>query len=200
MPKQVSSPRKRTAKAGTRRRSTTSSTTGNAAERPEVAPEQTVRDVAPLVLEGSGAPSTIPVLPEHAELLNASQQDEFLEWFARGASPAMACQPLGISVTSFLKTLDEDETFNVRVQQTQSSLSQNVAARLYRTSMEGNVSAQRYYLELRPPPEWKQTASIALNHGELEPDELADEYRAAGLEVPAELQALVGHANGSVEP
>lgn len=110
----------------------------------------------------------------------------------------MACQSLGVSISSFMRTLAEDRVFAERVQQAQSSLSQNVAARLYRTAMEGNVAAQKYYLQLQPPPEWKQGHAETAAE-ELMPDELADEYRDAGLDVPPELEALVGREDGGVE-
>jgi hypothetical protein len=140
-----------------------------------------------------------PVVSAAARLLDAAEQDTFLQWLTCGAAPLSACQKLGLSVTSFTKTSTADMEFAERVQQVQSALSQSVAARLYRTAIEGNVSAQRYYLQLRPPPEWKQAPVAGVDLEELEPDELADEYRAAGLDVPIELQALAGRSNGSVE-
>lgn len=143
--------------------------------------------------------AAIPVSSAEAPRLSAAQQDTCLRLMFLGASPPMACASLKVSITSFQRTVDEDGEFAVRVQQTLGSLSQNVAARLYRTAMDGNVSAQRCYLQMRPPPEWTECAPAAADLEELEPDELADEYRAAGLDVPAELEALAGRANGGVE-
>jgi hypothetical protein len=134
-----------------------------------------------------------------APLLTSRQQALCLELMLQGASAPMACAAMRVSITSFQRTVDADADFALRVQQTQGGLSQNVAARLYRTAMEGNVSAQRYYLQLRPPPEWQDTSGPGMDLEELEPHELADEYRAAGLDIPAELQALAGCTNGRVE-
>ncbi|NJN00640.1 MAG: TonB-dependent receptor, partial [Aquincola sp.] len=137
-----------------------------------------------LTEEDVAALTAYPVVSAAARLLNAAEQDTFLQWLTCGASPLSACQKLGLSVTSFVKTSAFDMEFAERVQQVQSALSQVVAARLYRTAIDGNVSAQRYYLQLRPPPEWKQAPVAGVDLEELEPDELADEYRAAGTGCP----------------
>ncbi|MBL8849577.1 MAG: hypothetical protein JNG89_07830 [Planctomycetaceae bacterium] len=141
----------------------------------------------------------IPVPWSEADVLSESLQGEFLWWISHGASPAMLCQKLGISLTSFVKAATDDAGFAERLQQAQGGLSQNVAARLYRIAMEGSVPAQRFFLELHPPPEWRQVSLPGADLKELEPDELADEYRAAGIDVPAELQALVGRRHRGVE-
>jgi len=135
-----------------------------------------------------------------AARLNTAQQDKCLKLMLLGASPPMACASLKVSITSFQRTLDEDAEFAARVQQSLGGLSQNVAARMYRTAMEGNVTAQRHYLQMRPPPEWRETATSETDLEELQPDELANEYRAAGLDVPVELQALTRRSNGGMEP
>ncbi|MFO1094637.1 MAG: hypothetical protein U0992_15225 [Planctomycetaceae bacterium] len=149
-------------------------------------------------MDEHGAAAAAIALSE-APGLTSAQQARCLKLMLMGASAPMACAVLKVSITSFQRSVDEDAEFAQRLQQTQGGLSQNVAARLYRTAMEGNVSAQRYYLQLRPPPEWKDASASTVDLEELEPNELADEYRAAGLDIPAELQALTGHTNGRVE-
>lgn len=195
-----SSAKKRTAKAGTRSRSTTSSTTESTAPVAELIHD----DGSPVTGTpglGNRSPKSagIPVPWDEAEPLGGLLEREFLCLISQGASPAMVCQKFGVSLTSFVKTMKENACFAERAEQAQSGLSQNVAARLYRDAMQGNVSAQRYYLELNPPPEWRQRPLAGAELKELEPDELADQYRAAGLDVPAELQTLVGRRDGGVE-
>lgn len=197
MPKQDSSRRKRTAKAGTRRRSTTSSTTGKAAS-----PVNLVgNDGTPVssITDDDGGSGAIPAPESAAVLLSGAQQNTCMNLLFYGASPPMVCAKLGVSLTSYFKTVDEDPEFAERVRQSQCGLSQNAAARLYRSAMEGDVSALRFYLQLRPPPEWEELPRRAIDLEELEPDELADEYRAAGLDVPTELEALARRTNGDVE-
>lgn len=140
-----------------------------------------------------------PVEGAYAPLLDAWQQDELLKRVTYGASPLSACHQLGVSITSFLKTSETDATFAERLHAAQRALSQNVAARLYRTAMDGNVSAQKCYLDFRPPPEWTAPPSTSHEDEELDPHELVEEYRAAGIAVPAELEALTGRANGCSE-
>ena len=197
MAAQVSSPKKPTGKAGTPRRSTTSSTTGNS-EATTASNTSAAADLRPENVDEHGAAAAAIALAE-APGLTSAQQARCLKLMLIGASAPMACAALKVSITSFQRSVDEDAEFAQRLQQTQGGLSQNVAARLYRTAMEGNVSAQRYYLQLRPPPEWKDASASAVDLEELEPNELADEYRAAGLDIPAELQALTGRTNGRVE-
>jgi hypothetical protein len=132
---------------------------------------------------------------------DAAQQEAFLTWYLRGASPPIACQELGVDITAFLRTVAEDPVFFDRMRQAGCVLSQNVAARLYRTAMEGDVSAQKSYLQLSPPPEWREDGA-EVDEDPLEgmtPHELAEQYRAAGLEVPPELEALARHSRGEVE-
>jgi hypothetical protein len=120
----------------------------------------------------------------------------------RGASPPIACQEMGVGIKVFLRTVAEDAGFHERIRQAGCVLSQNVAARLYRTAMEGDVSAQKSYLQLSPPPEWRGDGAEA-DDDPLEgmtPHELAEQYRAAGLEVPPELEALTRRSRGEVEP
>ena len=47
-----------------------------------------------------------------------------------------------------------DPDFQSRLTRSQQTLSQNVAAALYRSAMEGSVAAQTFYLRHLPPPEW----------------------------------------------
>ena len=193
-----SSRRKRTARAGTRSRSITSSTTENGeahAESQRQAPAATRRDP-----EKIAALTAYPVEDLDAPLLDAHQQNEVVKRVTYGSSPLAACHQLGVSITSFQKTSETDAAFAERLQAAQRALSQNVAARMYQTAMDGNVSAQKCYLEFRPPPEWDATSNDAPGDEELDPHGLAEAYRAAGLAVPAELEALAGRENGHMEP
>jgi hypothetical protein len=54
-----------------------------------------------------------------------------------------------------------DPEFQARLTQSQAVLSQNVAAALYRSAMEGSVSAQTFYLKHLPPPEWPAVEATA---------------------------------------
>ncbi len=135
-------------------------------------------------------------------MFTPEQQEEFLTWYLQGASPPVACRQLGVGITVFLRTVAEDPEFHQRIRQAGCILSQNVAARLYRTAMEGDVSAQKSYLQLSPPPEWQEQGGAAGAEDPLEgmtPHELAEQYRAAGLDVPPELEALARRSRGEVE-
>lgn len=81
---------------------------------------------------------------------------------------------LNLSVTVVLNRITTDETFRDRLDQIHNVLSQNVAAALYRSAMEGSVSAQTFFLKNCPPPEWpgEDAARLGVDDGL---DELSDE-------------------------
>ncbi len=78
---------------------------------------------------------------------------------SKGASPAAACQQLAISLPLVAATLENEGTFISLLDRVNQLLSQNVAAALYRSAMEGSVSAQTFYLKNKPPPEWPEQTS-----------------------------------------
>lgn len=84
---------------------------------------------------------------------------------------------LNLPVMSVLNQITTDATFRARLDQIHDVLSQNVAAALYRSAMEGSVSAQTFFLKNCPPPEWpgNEPVPAAMNDGldELTDDELA---------------------------
>ncbi len=105
---------------------------------------------------------------------SAELQAEYLQLLARGASPAAACMQLNLPVMSVLNQITTDETFRSRLDQIHNVLSQNVAAALYRSAMEGSVSAQTFFLKNCPPPEWPGNEPEAAGCGD-GLDELSDE-------------------------
>lgn len=171
MPKKHSSPRKPVKKASTRNRSTTSTTTA-----------RKTRADSPETVE---ATNTAPVRQSETDPTEASEpyqfspelQAQYLQLLARGASPAAACMQLNLPVMSVLNQITTDATFRARLDQIHDVLSQNVAAALYRSAMEGSVSAQTFFLKNCPPPEWpgNEPVPAAMNDGldELTDDELA---------------------------
>lgn len=89
----------------------------------------------------------------------------------RGAPPALIAQQLHLSVLQIADALRSNTDFAERWRATQDLLSQNVVSALYRAAMDGNVSAQTFYLKSRPPPDW-QTAAHPLSQS---PDEMMND-------------------------
>ena len=103
------------------------------------------------------APATLPCLlttTDDTPQLTRSQQTEYLRLLTLGASPAAACQKVGVSITAVLITMDQSAAFRKRMDRVPDLLSQNVAASLYQAAMKGSVTAQTFYLKNLPPPEW----------------------------------------------
>jgi hypothetical protein len=127
--------------------------------------------------------------------LTTAQQSAILELLYRGASPAGACGQVGVSVETFLKTVEDDGEFRAKVRDIAGVLSGNVMAVLYRTAMEGNVSAQGTWLKLFPPPSFAEPAQddnpMTYDDllGDLSDDELVELARAVGVSLPHEVEA-----------
>lgn len=131
--------------------------------------------------------------------LSREQQDGYIDFLLRGASPAAAAQQLGLDLFDILAAIADDDPFQSRVEAAYDALSQNVAARLYQEAMKGSVSAMTLWLKNRPPPEWQGTQGEAMERNEL--DGLSDEelLRLARLEeiaIPPELEADIEAAGG----
>ena len=111
---------------------------------------------------------------ESPTLLNEDFQYSYITLLARGASPAVACSQLDILLEDVIWTMEHEPAFQSMVIRVQEMLSQNVAAALYRSAMEGSVSAQQNYLKAYPPSGCLPTADdpdafseIELSHEEI---------------------------------
>ena len=96
------------------------------------------------VATGDEASLLIPL--DAAQPLGKSEQTEYVRLITRGASPAAACRSLRISLTSVLLTREQDKSFRAQIELAESALRDNVLAAVYRSAMEGKVTAQTFYL------------------------------------------------------
>lgn len=122
-------------------------------------------------------------------LLSPAQCALFLDLRSRGASPAVACQQLGVEYAAFARTLAADAEFREQMRQVEDRLAENVAAALYRSAMEGSVTAQKFWLQAQPPAEWlRRQAADADTHllDDLSDAELLELALALGLEIPVD--------------
>ncbi|MFV0442375.1 MAG: hypothetical protein ACK5Q5_02255 [Planctomycetaceae bacterium] len=126
-----------------------------------------------------------PPVPQTTSSLSASDHEQrreaLITLLLRGASPAAACLQLGLSIDQFQQWVCDAE-FRERLLHSQGVLSQNVAAALYRSAMEGSVSAQTFYLRHLPPPEWprlqEDEVSVSPDLAKLSDEELLERFRA----------------------
>jgi hypothetical protein len=142
-------------------------------------------------------PGPLPPSP-HPPTLSSNDQQSLLALLAKGASPAAACQHLRLPVTTYNHTIDTDDTFRRQLDHIQTLLSQNVAASLYRTAMEGNVTAMTFWLKASPPPGWSdsqlqvlQPATFDETLNQLSDADLAQLARAMGVDLPRESETGV---------
>jgi hypothetical protein len=130
-----SSPRKRSKKASTPDRSTTSSTTGPTAKA-VCSDETTSDDPSPLTATDEFDPFTRP------------QQREFEKLLSGGLSPAAACAKLDVPLDVLWATIDCDDRFVKRCRRILEALNENVRSAIYLAAMNGKVAAQTNWLRL----------------------------------------------------
>ena len=205
MAKKVSSRKKHTKKAGTQNRSTTSSTTKTEKQSRKNPVESDQSDsVKPMPQEMGGDAQKYPIhlsAEESGSCLTPEQKKSFLHLFSRGASPSAASRELGVPVSLFLQAVIEDDEFRAEWEKVNTTLSQNVVAALYRSAMEGKVSAQTYWLKNNPPPGWvpetqEPLSSIDEFFDKLSEEELIDLARAMDINLPPEIEAKISPSGG----
>lgn len=140
------------------------------------------------------------------KLLKPEEQTELLALLERGVSRSAACRKLGVSYDSYQRTCEEDPEFAREVGTALLGIDQNVEMALYKSAMEGSVTAQTFWLKSRRPEGWQppreprqdnRTRSHTspetpqpVSDEELEnlsDRELIERARAEGVELPPEI-------------
>ncbi len=195
--KKVSSPRKRSTKAATQTPSTTSSTTAKKKVSPKkTTPKQKTEPLSidePVASQSRVNSAMFLRATESPTLLNEEFQYSYITLLSRGASPAVACSQLEILLADVIWTMEHEAGFQSMVIRVQELLSQNVAAALYRSAMEGSVSAQQNYLKAYPPPGCDATSDgpDAFSEIELSHEEIVTQLRAEAEAFLAEFDQIV---------
>ena len=136
-------------------------------------------------------------IPRSTARMSPALQREFLELMVKGASPHGACGKLEVSLASFWNTLEHDAQFAAELQRVWDTLSFNVVSALYRAAMEGNGSAQQFWLKHRPPPRWAVPDQDQVPADELEAltdAELLDRARTEAPDLAAEIATRIAAA------
>lgn len=130
---------------------------------------------------------------ESPTLLNEELQYSYITLLSRGASPAVACSQLDILLADVIWTMEHEAGFQSMVIRVQEMLSQNVAAALYRSAMEGSVSAQQNYLKAYPPPSCGATPDDidAFSDAEISHEEIVTQLRSEAEAFLAEFDQIV---------
>ena len=143
---------------------------------------------------GAATPDA-PLVPKPETRMSDADVEQYVAHLIRGASPIGACIQLGISIRALLRRLAEDAGFRQRVDDVQWVLRENVKSALYRQAMEGNVPAQRCFLQLLGGGDMTSFRQGFDDDDEnwesMTPHDMADKYRTAGIVVPEELEALL---------
>jgi hypothetical protein len=132
MQRKPSSQKKPSKKAGSPNRPISSSTTAPAPP-PD---ERTSEDSGPHLFTDAPEP------------LTRRQQRAFEKLLMLGASPAAACQKLGLTLDAVAITLDADHEFETCCRRIHDALGENVKAALYKAAMNGTTAAQALWFRL----------------------------------------------------
>ncbi len=137
---------------------------------------------------------------ESPTLLNEEFQYSYITLLSRGASPAVACSQLDILLADVIWTMEHESGFQSMVIRVQELLSQNVAAALYRSAMEGSVSAQQNYLKAYPPPGCDPISDDQDAHFETEmtDEEIVTQLRAEAEAFLVEFDQIVSSEESEV--
>jgi len=137
-----------------------------------------------------------------AAVFTKSEQQAAVELLSGGLSPAGVCRKLGRSLAEFFNTLNRDLSFRDEVQSVPTVLGQNVASALYKAALEGNVTAQTFWLRNNPPPGWKGDDADTMTDPfeSMTDDELIELARTQGIALPPEVEAAIESANGEDVP
>ncbi|WP_437229944.1 hypothetical protein SH661x_001702 [Planctomicrobium sp. SH661] len=184
--KKLSSRRPPSKKAGTRTRSTTSSTTARTTDKVPASARSPQTEAVPV------APSRLLAVDIPTSQFDPQQRESFLLLLARGASPSGACKELNISLVTVAELIEQDEEFRKLLARVNELLSQNVAAALYRSAMEGKVTAQTFYVKNWPPPDWSRAEDDPLSRqlNDLTDDELIAQFKKEAPALLADLAAV----------
>lgn len=84
-------------------------------------------------------------------LLTADEQETYLKMMRLGAPPLLASQKLDVTPGDVDHTRDRVPSFDKQLDEVDEHLAANVTSALYKSAMEGSVSAQSQFLKQRPP-------------------------------------------------
>ena len=88
----------------------------------------------------------------------------FTESIRQGSSIVKACQDAGISRSAYYQWLEIDGNFRMAVSWAMKSRVHLVADALFKACLEGDVTAQKFFLTNRSPEEWKEHKQL-INQG-----------------------------------
>lgn len=126
-------------------------------------------------------------------LLNAAEQQAVLDLLAKGWGRVLACRKISVSHQTLLRTLDECDAFRRQVMTTEQGLDENVQMALYKSALEGSVTAQTLWLKNRrdgaadSPSAPSELAPGDATLENLTDEQLIERAQAVGIELPPKI-------------
>lgn len=93
----------------------------------------------------------------------------FLELVAKGYGRSKACQKVGITRQTFGRHYDKSEKFRNAVLDAEEEANDVVEMALYKTAIDGNVTAQQVWLYNRASDRWADKRNVKLSGDKEEP-------------------------------
>jgi hypothetical protein len=143
--------------------------------------------------------------------LRKSEQDAILELLFKGWGKIRACRELGLSYESLIRTVEERTEFGERVLEASKGKNEAIEMALYKAALEGNVTAQRFWLQHQTDPEQplaeKQLDVLSEEDdlSTLSDEELIERARTVGIDLPPKIAQRLAKAyrrgrSGDVPP
>lgn len=122
---------------------------------------------------------------------DTDRKARFCEFIAKGYGRTKACEKIGITRQTFSKHYQRNETFRKAVIDAESSANDVVEMALYKTAIDGNVTAQQVWLYNRSPDRWMDRRNLRISGDQVAPIKIESKVELEGL-TDAQLRALVG--------
>ncbi len=89
---------------------------------------------------------------------DTSKKDKLIEELEQGTTIKSACGIIGITPQAYYYHIDNDDEFRERAEVAKKKADAKVEKSLFRTALEGDVQAIKYWLTNRNPEDWGDKA------------------------------------------
>lgn len=104
--------------------------------------------------------------PSKYETHVATRFNEIADWLRNGASEKEIADRLGIAYSTFREYKNDFSAFSAVLQKTREQVDGDVENALLKNAMEGNITAQIFWLKNRRPAKWRDKPTEELGRSE----------------------------------
>lgn len=98
----------------------------------------------------------------HREKFDATRRELFLDLMRKGVRRYHACKKVGISRTTLAKYINNNDKFAAEVVQAEMDANELVEQAMFKSAINGNVTAQQVWLYNRDPERWRDKRNVTI--------------------------------------